>query len=156
MRAWGPVVLRVAVGAVFVANGLPKLLPVGGQGGLQATAIVFESLGLRPALPLALLIGLVETLGGLALVLGAFTLVSCLALIAVMAFAAWALHVPHGFLVGRALASGPAQGYELSVVLIAALASLGMSGPGALSLDHRRARDEEALRAGRARIVRRY
>jgi putative oxidoreductase len=156
MPRWGPVVLRLAVGAVFVAHGLPKLVPIWGQGGPEATAAFFDSLGLRPAMPLALATGVVETLGGAALILGAFTPYACVALIAVMGVALWTTHAAHGFFLNWAVTPGVGHGYEFNLVLVAALASLALTGPGALSFDHRRARDEESWRAGRARIVRRY
>jgi putative oxidoreductase len=156
MRAWGPFVLRLVVGAVFVAHGLPKLVPIWGQGGPEAAAAFFDSLGLRPAMPLALLTGVLETLGGAALILGAFTTYASLALVGVVAVSIWKVHAASGFFINWALAPGVGHGYEFNLVLIAALTSLALTGPGALSFDHRWARDEESWRAGRARIVRRY
>ena len=73
MAPFGPAVLRLAVGVVFAAHGAQKLFgPVGG-GGLTGTAAFFAQLGLTPAYPLAMFVGLVELGGGLLLIAGAFT-----------------------------------------------------------------------------------
>ena len=71
MQPYGPAVLRLAIGAVFVAHGAQKLFGVWGGGGLAGTAAFFGQLGLTPAYPLAVLVGLVEFAGGLMLIAGA-------------------------------------------------------------------------------------
>lgn len=152
MRAFGPLLLRMVVGAVFIAHGLPKLVPVFGQPGLDATTAWFESLGLRPAYLLAATTGIVETLGGTLLVLGAFTPLAAAALAVVMMVAIWTVHAPHGFFINWTLEPGMGHGVEFSVVLLAALASLLLTGPGSLSVDEWRRRDQEAARYGRQRL----
>ena len=67
---FGPAVLRLAVGAVFVAHGAQKLFGLWGGGGLTGTAAFFAQLGLTPAYPLAIFVGLIELAGGLLLVAG--------------------------------------------------------------------------------------
>ena len=67
----GLAILRLALGTVFVAHGVPKLFPVWG-GSPAITAAFFDSLGLGPALPLALAVGVVEVVGGLALLACAY------------------------------------------------------------------------------------
>src|SRR5262249_40587553 len=73
MRPYGLTVLRLAVGAVFIAHGAQKLFGIWGGGGLARTAAYFASLGLNPAYPLAVLVGTLEFGGGLLLVLGGAT-----------------------------------------------------------------------------------
>lgn len=152
MHAMGPTVLRAAVGTVFVAHGAQKLFGVWGGGGPSGTAAFFAQLGLGPAYPLALFIGLIELLGGLFLIAGAFTMVSAALLAANMLVAVWKVHVANGFFLNWTNAPGQGHGYEFNLVLLAALAALMLSGPGALSVDGHRLRSAESLAAGKARV----
>lgn len=152
MQPYGPAVLRLAVGAVFVAHGAQKLFGVWGGGGLAGTAAFFAQLGLTPAYPLAILVGLVEVAGGMMLMLGALTLVAALALAIDMAVAVWKVHMVNGFFLNWNLVPGQGHGYEFSLALIGALISLMLTGAGALSVDGQRARSAEARAYGRARL----
>lgn len=152
MFPYGPAVLRLAVGAIFIAHGAQKLFGVWGGGGPSGTAAFFTQLGLSPAYPLALFVGVVELIGGLMLVIGAFTLVAALALTINMGVAVWKAHLPSGFFLNWALIPGQGHGYEFHLVLIASLVSLMLTGAGAFSIDRRRARFAEAEAAGRARL----
>jgi hypothetical protein len=60
-------VLRVIVGGLFVGHGCQKLLGWFGGHGPRGTASFFGGVGLAPALPLALLAGAAELVGGLLL-----------------------------------------------------------------------------------------
>ena len=144
MYPYGPAVLRLAVGTVFVAHGAQKLLGIWGGPGLSDTAAVMGQLGLGPGLPLALLVGVVEFAGGLMLILGALTLIAAALLTVNMLVATWKVHLAAGFFL-------PA-GFEFNFVLLGALVSLMLTGPGALSVDGQRARSAEARAYGRARI----
>ncbi len=152
MQPYGPAVLRVAIGAVFVAHGAQKLFGVWGGGGLAGTAAFFGQLGLTPAYPLAILVGLVEFAGGLMLIAGALTLFAALALAINMAVAIWKVHFANGFFLNWNMVPGQGHGYEFNVALIGALVALMLTGPGALSVDGRRARSAEAEAYGRARL----
>lgn len=143
--SYGPAVLRLVVGAVFVAHGAQKLFGIWGGGGLAGTAGGFSRVGLEPAHVLAVAAGVVEFGGGLLLVVGAFTLVASLALVLDMMVAIWKVHLVHGFFVS-------ANGFEYNVTLMAALICLMLTGPGALSIDARRASHAAAAAAGRARL----
>ncbi len=151
MQPYGPAVLRLAVGAVFVAHGSQKLFGIGG-GGLDATAAFFTQIGLTPAMPLASLTGVVELVAGLMLIAGALTLFAALGLSLTMVVAIWKVHFVNGFFLNWNLTPGLGHGYEYNLVLIGALVSLMLSGPGALSIDGRRARYAEAEAYGRARL----
>jgi putative oxidoreductase len=144
MQPYGPVVLRLTVGGVFVAHGAQKLFGVWGGGGLAGTAGLFAQLGLTPAFPLAVLVGVVEFVGGLMLVAGALTMFAALALAVDMAVALWKVHLANGFFLPG--------GYEFALTLTGALVALMLTGPGALSVDGQRVRSAEAQAYGRARL----
>lgn len=144
MYPYGPAVLRLAVGTIFVAHGAQKLLGIWGGPGLSGTAAFMGQLGLGPGLPLAVLVGLVELGGGLMLILGALTLFAALALAIEMGVAIWKVHLAAGFFL-------PA-GYEYNILLLGALICLMLAGPGVFSIDGRRARSAEAEAYGRARL----
>jgi putative oxidoreductase len=152
MEAFGPVVLRVTVGAMFVAHGLQKLFGVWDGGGLSGTAAHFASLGLTPAFPLAVAVGVTESAGGAMLLAGVFTRSAAVALTMVMLVAIYTVHWPHGFFLNWGLTPGQGHGFEFSLIVVGALLCLILTGPGALSIDHARARSAEADAAGRARL----
>jgi putative oxidoreductase len=152
MQPFGPAVLRLGVGTIFLAHGAQKLLGIWGGGGIGGTAAFFEQLGLAPPVPLAILVAVLELAGGLMLILGSFTVVMALLLTLNMLVAVWRVHLAQGFFLDWSAAPGAGFGYEFSLALIAALISLMLTGPGALSLDGRRTRSAEAAAAGRARL----
>ena len=71
---WGTVVLRLAIGAVFVVHGWPKVKSPGG----------FAQAAWRGYRPAATIQGLVEMVGGLALIGGFWIGRSCVVLGAIM------------------------------------------------------------------------
>jgi putative oxidoreductase len=152
MQAFGPAVLRLGFGAIFVAHGAQKLFGVWGGAGLSGTAAFFQQLGLGPAMPLAVLVGVVEFIGGLLLLAGAFTAIAALALVLDMLVAIWKVHATHGFFLDWSRAPDAGFGYEFPLALVAGLLCLALSGPGALSVDGQRAATAEAEAAGRARL----
>jgi putative oxidoreductase len=152
MDRYGPAVLRLVVGATFMAHGAQHLFGVWGGSGLAGTAASFESIGLSPGYPLAVTVAVTETLGGLLLMAGALTPYAAASLVVVMLGAIWNVHLAHGYFINWALTPGQGHGIEYNVLLIAALVSLIFTGPGAFSIDHRRARSAESYAAGRARL----
>ena len=69
-----------------------------------------------------------------------------------MAIAAWKVHLANGFFMNWALTAGHGHGYEFNLTLIGVLVSLSLTGPGAFSIDGRRARSAESEAYGRARL----
>jgi putative oxidoreductase len=122
-------VLRLVVGLLFVGHGAQKLFGVFGGGCLDATAGVFDSIGLRPGWLHARAAGTAEFLGGALIALGLFTPFAAAALIGVMAAAIVSVHGKNGIWNSN-------QGYEFNVVLIAAVFALAGIGAGAWSLDN--------------------
>ena len=87
-------VLRLVVGLLFVGHGAQKLFGVFGGGGLEGTAGMFDSIGLRPGWLHARAAGTAEFLGGALIALGLFTPFAAAALIAVMTVAVIARSTP--------------------------------------------------------------
>jgi putative oxidoreductase len=126
-RDVGLLTLRLGVGLTLFAHGAQKLFGWFGGRGLEGTARSFEAQGFRPGRPAALAAGLGEAGGGLLLAAGLATPVGASAAGATMAVAA-STHVPNGFFNAQ-------RGLEFPMTLAVAAASLGLAGPGALSLD---------------------
>lgn len=122
------VIPRVIVGLLFMGHGLQKLFGWFGGGGIAGTTAYFEKLGIYPARPLAVIAGLAEFLGGLALALGFATPIAAAVLSAVMLTAIVFVHLPNGIWVARG-------GIEYPLVLIAVNALFGLAGAGQYALD---------------------
>lgn len=157
MNGLGLVVLRLALAVVFVAHGAHKLFglwagPGIGVGGLDMTAQLFAGLGLNPSFPLAVLVGVVETLGGLLLVVGWFTRFAAPAMALVTLVAVWKGQWANGFFLNWTGAADRGQGFEFSLILLGALLCLTLTGGGEWSLDGQREASRASRQAGRARL----
>ena len=126
--SFGRLFLRTAIGGLFVGHGTQKLFGWFDGHGLDATADMFGSLGMRPPKAHALAAAAAETGGGAALVLGAGTPLASSALIATMVTAIRTVHGKNG-------PWATSGGYEYNLVLIAAAAALAETGPGSPSVD---------------------
>ncbi len=122
---WGPFVLRVTLGAAFIAHGYPKLFKMFG-----GVAAWLDSIGIKPGKFWALVIGVVEFFGGIALVLGVLTELAA-ALIAVVMVVA-IVKVKWGKAKYIDLERG---GWELDLIYLAAALTILFTGPGAFALD---------------------
>ncbi len=119
-RDYGVALLRVSLGVMWVAHALLKLLVFT----LPGTATYFASVGL-PGL-FAYPVFAIELLGGGALILGIYARQVSLALVPIMAVAAW-VHFPNGW-----AHTSPNGGWEYPVFLIVASVALWLLGDGAL------------------------
>src|SRR5579884_2011904 len=119
---------RVIIGLLFMGHGLQKLLGWFGGGGIGGPAGFFEKLGIYPAGPWAVIAGLGELLGGLALALGFATPIAAALLTVVMLTAIAFVHLPNGLWVARG-------GVEYPLVVIAVSAFFGLAGAGQYALD---------------------
>jgi putative oxidoreductase len=117
-------VLRLAIGAIFVAHGAQKLFFYGFAG----TSGSFAQMGVPLAEIAGPLIGLIEFVGGIALVLGIATRIAAAALALDMIVAVFLVHLPFGIFA----ADG---GYELPLALIGGAVALVLAGAGRNSLD---------------------
>jgi putative oxidoreductase len=123
----GLALLRLALGAVFLAHGWNHLL---GGGRIEGTARWFASLGMRPPRLHAWLASCTELLAGALLVLGLATPAAGAAVVGTMLVAWVANHRGNGFFIFR-----PGEGWEYVMVLCLAGAAVAMTGPGRLSVD---------------------
>lgn len=151
MRAYGPTLLRLAVGVVFLAHGLQKLLGIWGGPGITGTVRMVQGLGFGYASVLATLLIVTEVAGGALLALGWGTLWVTIALLVDMGIAVWKVHYRNGFFMNWTLTPGRGHGIEFNVVLIGALLCLLLTGPGALSVDEHRGTSAASRAGGRAR-----
>ena len=125
LQGWGLTILRVVVGLVFFVHGFQKVYLMGFGG----VARMMEGLGVPAPGLFAVILTLVELLGGLALILGLFTRLAAIPLAVDMLVATLTVHLPNGFSVL------PNGGYEFTLVLLAASVALAVAGPGGAALD---------------------
>lgn len=115
-------VVRVVVGLAFLLHGIDKL------GNLSGTEQGFDGMGIPAAGLMAPLVAVLETVGGIALIVGALAPLFAIGLAINMLVAALVVHVENGFFA----ADG---GYELVLVLGAASVAIAIAGAGRYSVD---------------------
>jgi putative oxidoreductase len=121
-RPVGLLVLRIALGIIFIAHGYPKLAHL--RGGAQMQSFFVEH-----GLPgyFVYIAGVIETFSGGLLLLGLFTRAAGLLLAIEMCVAIWKVHSGHGYLA--------VHDYEFPLTLAAACFALATVGAGIISLD---------------------
>ena len=135
-HAWALLPLRLIVGFGFAAHGYAKW-----SRGPESFAAILTALGVPQPHLMAWVTTLLELLGGLSVMAGAFVLPLSLPLIAVMLTAMFSVHLRYGFSSIRlqAITETGAQfgpvGYEINLLYIAALLALAVSTPTPISLD---------------------
>jgi putative oxidoreductase len=122
----GLLILRVALGVVFVYHGGQKLFGLFGGYGLAGTAQWMGSIGIPLPYVSALAAGSAEFFGGLAVLLGLWTRVAAVPMVFTMLVAIVSAH--WGKFDARA------GGMEYPLTLAAALAALALIGGGRLTL----------------------
>ena len=127
-------VLRVVPGLLLVGHGLQKLVPPRYSPpllhamGPRGTAAGFEQLGFRPGLPMALLAGSAEILGGISLGAGLLTPVGTILIGAVMMTAILTAHIRHGIWNAEG-------GFEFPLVLMTVAFVISALGAGSYSVN---------------------
>jgi putative oxidoreductase len=133
---WPLIPLRLIVGYGFLEHGLAKLAK-----GPDAFADILQAMGVPGPHFMAWATILVEILGGLAVILGAFVALASLPMAAVLLVAMFTVHLPYGFssIKIKAVTAAGAQfgspGYEVDLLYLACLAALVLGGPGPLAID---------------------
>ena len=124
---WAPIPLRLIVGYGFMEHGF--------------VATILDAIGVPAPHFMAWSTILIEVIGGLAVILGAFVALVSLPMAAVLLVAMFTVHLPYGFssIKLMAVTAAGAQfgppGYETNLLYLACLAALVLGGSGPLSID---------------------
>src|SRR5262249_43079829 len=148
-RPWAPLSLRLVIGYGFMAHGGAKV-----SRGPEGFAKLQEQIGAPLPEFTAWLSTLLEIVGGLAILAGAFVAVVSVPLVVMMLVAMFTVHLRYGFsaiytigLTAEGPQFGP-PGYEVNLLYIAGLLALILGGAGPLSIDGmlaRRKREPSSL-----------
>jgi len=138
---WALLPLRLIIGFGFMAHGFAKL-----SRGPEVFAGILQTIGIPAPSLAAWTTALVEFIGGLAIIGGAFVTIVSIPLIIVMLVALFTIHLPYGFSAIKLMgmnSSGPqfgTPGYEVNLLYIAGLLTLVLGGAGLFSVDQLLAR----------------
>lgn len=120
----GLTVIRVVTGIVFFMHGWTKVFVWGFEG----TSAGFAQMGIPLAGVMGPFVGLLELLGGLALIVGLATRWISIPLAVTMLVAMVQVHLAAGFFAPN--------GYEFTLTLLAGLVGLALAGGGAFAVDN--------------------
>jgi putative oxidoreductase len=135
-EAWYAIPLRLIVGYGFMEHGYAKLAR-----GPDDFASILHALGMPAATLLSWATILVELLGGLSVIVGAFIPLASVPMMFVLLVAIFTVHLPNGFSsiklqsVTAAGAHFGQPGYETDLLYLACLVALVLGGSGPFALD---------------------
>jgi putative oxidoreductase len=135
LHRWVALPLRLIVGYGFMEHGYAKLIH-----DFERFAAILHTLGVPAPELMAWATILVELLGGLAVLLGAFISLASVAMAAVLLTAIFTVHLQYGFsaIKLQAVTAAGAQfgppGYEVDLLYLACLAALVLTGSGPFSI----------------------
>jgi putative oxidoreductase len=157
MISLGLAILRLTLAVVLAIHGAHTLFgfwggPGIGPGGLSPTASHYVSIGLEPGVPMAVLSGVIQLVGGLLLAVGFLTRWAAAALLGYLAISTWKEHAPWGFFINWVNDPTRGHGMEYAIVVMAALVLFIIAGGGDFSIDGRRSHSAASVAAGRARL----
>jgi putative oxidoreductase len=124
----GLLIIRLVIGLLFLGHGAQKLFGWFGGYGLKGTGGWMDSLGIKPGIPMALLAGLAELIGGVLFALGLLTPLAAFMIAATMAMAIVKVHGPNGLWSTQ-------NGYEYNLTLLVVAIGIALIGPGQYALD---------------------
>jgi putative oxidoreductase len=141
---WAPVPLRLIVGYGFMEHGFAKLAR-----GPEAFPAILHALGVPAPHLMGFLTILVEIVGGLAVLLGAWVPLASIPMTAVLLVAIFTVHLPYGFssIKLQAVTAAGAQfgppGFETDLLYLACLVALVLGSSGPLSIERLMAKRRE-------------
>ncbi|MBI2646894.1 DoxX family protein [Candidatus Woesearchaeota archaeon] len=121
---WTLTLLRLILGIIFTYHGYLKLFA---PGGFTGTVDFFTKISIPLPVYSALIVSVVEFVGGLFLIFGILSWWSSILLLIDMLVAFFVVHWKNGLLVSKG-------GYEFVLILIAVLIVIIANGPGKLSM----------------------
>jgi putative oxidoreductase len=136
-KGWTILPLRLIIGFGFAAHGYAKL-----SRGPENFATILTAIGVPQPHLMAWVTSLLELIGGISLMAGAFVVPLSLPLAVIMLTAMFSIHFQYGFssIKLKAVTASGAEfgpiGYEMNLLYLAGLLTLVLIGPGSLSIDH--------------------
>ncbi|MDR0270119.1 DoxX family protein [Paenibacillus sp.] len=127
MFALGLLMIRLIVGLTFAGHGAQKLFGWFGGHGIKGTAGWLESINVKPALPVAIVTGLFELMGGVLFAAGVWTPIAAVMIVVTMIGAIVTVHGKNGYWV-------TSNGFEYNLILIAVVVGVALTGPGSYHL----------------------
>lgn len=124
LRPWGPLVLRLIIGGLFLWHGIDKF-----RAGIDMVESMFNMWGVPAPALAAPAVAIIEIVGGIALIIGAGTRAAAMMLSVIMLGALIFVKVDVG------LIPMDAAGAEVDLAYLAGLLALVAIGPGPLSVD---------------------
>ncbi len=128
---WGLLILRVALGAIFIVHGWPKLNPNGPMKGPAGFGGYLKQMGVPLPLFFAWLVALLETVGAVLLILGLGTRILAAGFAVDMLMAILLARRP----AGARFSSMQAIGWEYEFSLMAQALALFFTGAGRIAFD---------------------
>lgn len=129
----GPLLVRLALGAVIFAHGAQKALGwFGGYGWTGTIGFFTTQLGVPAVIATLVILG--EFLGAIGLVTGTLTRIAAAGIAIIMVGALLMVHVPHGFFMNWS-GTQAGEGVEFGILATAMALSLVVTGAGRWSVD---------------------
>lgn len=119
----GLLIIRLVIGISLAGHGAQKLFGWFGGHGPKGTGGFFTSIGIKPGVLMAVLVGLFEFIGGLLIAAGLFTWIGAVLITITMIGAIFKVHIQNGYWADK-------SGFEYPFVIIAIVIGIALAGPG--------------------------